>query len=63
MYAAKNLYELSCSPLHIQEEDTGQPPPYPEAVIVMDIVGNIETFSQESNGVIGVIGVTVINEK
>ena len=23
----------------LQEEDTGQPPPYPEAVIVMDIVG------------------------
>ena len=24
----------------LQEEDTGQPPPYPEAVVVMDIVGN-----------------------
>ena len=24
----------------LKEEDTGQPPPYPEAVLVMDIVGN-----------------------
>ena len=28
-------------PFDLQEEDTGQPPPYPEAVVVMDIVGEM----------------------
>ena len=31
---------FSIAPSDLQEEDTGQPPPYPEAVVVMDIVGN-----------------------
>ena len=31
---------LLIPPSDLQEEDTGQPPPYPEAVVVMDIVGN-----------------------
>ena len=30
---------FSIPPFDLQEEDTGQPPPYPEAVVVMDIVG------------------------
>ena len=30
---------LLIPPSDLQEEDTGQPPPYPEAVVVMDIVG------------------------
>ena len=35
-----NFKYLLIPPSDLQEEDTGQPPPYPEAVIVMDIVGN-----------------------
>ena len=33
--------------LFIKEEDTGQPPPYPEAVLVMDIVGNMDLIRRD----------------
>ena len=32
-------FVLGTFPEFQKEEDTGQPPPYPEAVLVMDVVG------------------------
>ena len=32
-------FALGTFPEFQKEEDTGQPPPYPEAVLVMDVVG------------------------
>ena len=34
-------FVLGTFPEFQKEEDTGQPPPYPEAVLVMDVVGKM----------------------
>ena len=37
-------FVLGTFPEFQKEEDTGQPPPYPEAVLVMEVVGKIKSF-------------------
>ena len=37
-------FVLGTFPEFQKEEDTGQPPPYPEAVLVMEVVGNLDSF-------------------
>ena len=41
-------FVLGTFPEFQKEEDTGQPPPYPEAVLVMDIVGRNENEKKYS---------------